>query len=851
MQQRLLLLLVFLLCTALYPARATHIVGGEFEMQHISGYNYKLSLNLYFDVVNGSIGARDPYISVNIFSKATNRNIGRVTLDLSNSTRVPYTNIDCTVGELVTDKIIYSSNIYLNPTTYFEPAGYYITWERCCRNRTINNIIRPEDAAQVFYMEFPPVVKSGQLFENSSPILFPPLSDYACVNELFYFEFNGTDPDGDSLVYDMVTPLNGYTSANMPAYYNINSYPPFYITNPSAGPYPPIRWQAGYSTNTQIQGSPPINIDAETGLLTMQPSQKGLFVFGIRVQEFRDGVKIGEVRRDFQVLVLECPRNQSPKVLAQKKGQKSRYEEGQVLRISPTDTERCLNIYFTDPDMREFVELRARPVNFPASSFTFSGSTRGMINQSGKQDTLSATVCFNDCFDTQGKVYQLDLIVKDDGCSLPRQDTVRVSFVIDPLPDAPPSVSLTTNRRVFEVREGDQLNFDVIGLDPDEDEVYLSAVGKNFDIGTQQINFENKNGTGRVTSPFTWDINCETMKQESYTLDFIVKSIVCEKEVTRTETIEVRPVSNNHEPTIASDQNATTIELEVGQPFTANVLGRDVDLDMLSLSASAAGYTLEELGMQFSSTNSAGAADGVFTWTPTCTAFQENSIRVKFNLAEEACAPSPDKELTLEFIVRAPNNAPTLTSDQNAYAFAMQLNEAFEANFDGLDLDRDNLIITAEGDGFALADYGMVFSATGGPGEAKGKFTWLANCPAAQQEVLRVNFVLQEDACDPKPQRLTMEFRVEAPKVADYVPANIFTPNGDGKNDFFHIPGLPPEFCTATFTSIKVYNRWGREVFRSTDSAFKWDGYGVNDGVYFYVIDYGTTTYKGSVTIVR
>ncbi|WP_425440668.1 gliding motility-associated C-terminal domain-containing protein [Pontibacter mucosus] len=54
-----------------------------------------------------------------------------------------------------------------------------------------------------------------------------------------------------------------------------------------------------------------------------------------------------------------------------------------------------------------------------------------------------------------------------------------------------------------------------------------------------------------------------------------------------------------------------------------------------------------------------------------------------------------------------------------------------------------------------------------------------------------------------------------------------------------------------TFSSIKIYNRWGKEVFRSQDSGFRWDGYGVNDGVYFYVLDYGTTTYKGSVTIVR
>lgn len=851
MQRYLLSLLLFLFCAAVFPARATHIVGGEFELQHISGYNYKLSLNLYFDVVNGSVGARDGYVSVNFFSKTTNRNVGRLTLNLASSARVPYTNIDCTVGELVTDKIIYNANVYLDPGIFNEPGGYYITWERCCRNRTINNIVRPEDAAQVFYMEMPPVVKNGVFFQNSSPILFPPLSDYACVGEMFYFEFNGTDPDGDSLVYDMVTPLNGYTNANLPAYYNLNTFPPVYFNNPMPLPYPTIAWQAGYNATNQIPGAPAINIEASTGMLTMRPAQKGLYVFGVRVQEFRDGVKLGEVRRDFQVLVLDCPRNQTPNVVVQQQGQRSLYKEGQVLRISASDTERCLNIKFTDPDLSEYVELRARPINFPASSYTFSGTTKGIINQGTAQDTLSATVCFAECFNTEGKVYQMEFIAKDDGCSLPRQDTVRVSFVIDPLPDAPPAVSLSTNRRVFEVEQGDVLNFDVLGIDPDKDEVFLTAEGVDFDLGSQQISFTPGSGIGQVSSPFSWEINCETLKKESYTLDFVVRSRVCEQELIRKETIEVRPKSNNNQPTLTSDQQESTFELEVGQPFTANLMGRDIDLDMLALSASVEGYTLEQFGMLFTSTGGAGTADGVFTFTPTCEAFRNNNLRVKFILNEDACDASPDKELTLEFVIKAPNTPPTLTSDQAAAVYSLKLNDAFEANLDGLDQDLNNLVLSAEGDGFNLADYGMQFTATGGAGEAKGKFTWVANCPAALQEVVRVHFILQEDACDPNPQRLTMEFRVEAPKVGDYVPPNIFTPNGDGKNDFFYIPNLPPEFCTATFSSIKIYNRWGKEVFRSQDSGFRWDGYGVNDGVYFYVLDYGTTTYKGSVTIVR
>ncbi|GAA4436115.1 hypothetical protein GCM10023188_28820 [Pontibacter saemangeumensis] len=815
-------------------------MGGEFELEHLNNFNYRLKLNLYFDVVNGNPDALDPYISVNIFDKATNQRIGSQVMYIQEQSLVPYTNIDCTVGELVTRKIVYYQTIFLDPTIYNKPDGYYVTWERCCRNNTINNIMAPQDAAQTFYMEFPPVVLNGDFFRNSSPILFPPLSDYACVGELFYFDFNGTDPDGDSITYDMVTPLNGFTTPAMPVY----------TVPPRSAPYPEVKWMPGYFINAQVQGNPNMTIDRNSGQLTMRPSRKGLFVFGIRAQEYRAGRKIGEVRRDFQVLVLDCPRNQSPQVVAREQGDKEFYEKGSVLRITPTDN-RCIDVFITDPDLSEFVSLRARPVNFTGQEYTFNGTTSGMINQGAALDSLKATLCFDDCFDTEGKIYELDLIVRDDGCSLPRQDTVRLRLQIDPIPDAPPTVSLSTPNRVFKVKNGDRINFDVLGIDPDEDIVSLAAEGQGFSLSEQDITFQGGSAPGQVTAPFNWNIDCNTLKQESYKIDFTVTSMVCNESVTRTETIEVQPESSNNLPTLTSDQPAQVIELEVGEPFNANLFGADIDQDLLALQAEGEGFNLADYGMSFTSTGGNGEASGTFTWTPTCEAFTKSPLRVKYILTEDACAPSTPQELVLEFRLKSSNNAPVLTSDKTVLTFDLQLNENFEAQLAGTDIDLDNLVLSAAGEGFNLEEYGMSFESTPGKGNTVGLFKMQALCQAAEQGVVRVNFTLAEDACDPSPQLMTMEFRIEVPQVGDYIPSNIFTPNEDGKNDFFEVPNLPSEFCSAVFSSIRIFNRWGKEVYSSTSSNFKWDGKGVNDGIYFYVIDYKTSKYKGSVTLVR
>ncbi len=80
---------------------------------------------------------------------------------------------------------------------------------------------------------------------------------------------------------------------------------------------------------------------------------------------------------------------------------------------------------------------------------------------------------------------------------------------------------------------------------------------------------------------------------------------------------------------------------------------------------------------------------------------------------------------------------------------------------------------------------------------------------------------------------------------------NVFTPNADGKNDYFEIPGLN----SLTRVELQVFNRWGSEVFRSPAYHNEWDGHGLNDGTYYYVLKWSKSgkeyVYKGWVLLKR
>ncbi|MCR5455389.1 MAG: gliding motility-associated C-terminal domain-containing protein [Bacteroidales bacterium] len=90
-------------------------------------------------------------------------------------------------------------------------------------------------------------------------------------------------------------------------------------------------------------------------------------------------------------------------------------------------------------------------------------------------------------------------------------------------------------------------------------------------------------------------------------------------------------------------------------------------------------------------------------------------------------------------------------------------------------------------------------------------------------------------------------FHIETETVL-YVP-NIFTPNGDGINDHYHITY---NYRPATF-DIVIYNREGRKMYSSTDPDFRWDGSRCTPGVYSYLITYTTLgkhkTEKGHITV--
>ncbi len=876
MVKRLLLLLV-LVST---PAWASHIVGGEFELLHVEGSTYKLNLNLYFDVVNGNPGARDNQANVRIYRKSDNQPMMDVTLPFISTTRVDYFQPDCSNGSVVTDKLIYSATISLSSELFSDPQGYYIAWERCCRNYTITNIFSDPPngdgsgnyAGQTFYLEFPPVVKDGEAFINSSPQLFPPLNDYACPNRPYWVDFAGFDADGDSLVYSLTTPLSTHAGVAIPA------------AGPGPAPFPKVNWKPPFGLINIMNGAPDLEV-SNTGFLTVTPTQQGLYVFAVKCEEFRAGEKIGEVIRDFQMLVVDKCALAFPPEISGRKLTDTGFPYTETMQVTfpntVSDDERCIEVQVSDPDAlnaqdnnTENIWLKAIPLNFNTEKNlnevlpTVSSAT--LINGSVE----SFKICFNECPYVESGLFKIGVIAFDDACALPLSDTLEIDVEVVPPANTP--AYFVTNDVVISVKEGLDYSLPIQGLDDDNDPLVVDVLPNGFNLEDVGMSVDNETlSNGSYTSTFNWKTGCDVYDFTEQT-EFEVKIVLddqdkCDFGDPDTLNLNLQIIlPPNTDPVISSDLTNTNFAHQINTPVSFKVMGLDTDGDDLELSVIGDGFDIGTYKMDFPELTTGNSnVEATFNWLPPCELFgqvEENKFNLFFLLNDKDKCKFPNYdslEVTIH-LVPPFNSAPTLrvsnlnTEVQFANRTAnVTIGQQLALELNAEDDAKDSVwleLLTVNGE----PDPGVFsFENAVGKGGAVSELTWQPDCSSLGLGFTPKDYTLAFKLYDNKcanPMADTVELTIKAKDVEqlvkEFVPANVITPNGDGKNDTYSIPNLPLDDCLGKFLGFRVHNRWGTEVYATNDRNFVWAPKNLPSGVYYYAVKFSNRDYNGTITIL-
>lgn len=180
-------------------------------------------------------------------------------------------------------------NLYIAEHTFPFRGTFVISMTDPNRNGGILNVNFPNSDQVRFHIQTTYTFPNPQFQGcNNTPVLLQPPVDVGCVGKVFTHNPNAYDPDGDSLSYHFIVPLQDVGS-NVPNYV----WPQLIGNNPA---------------NNML------SIDSISGDIVWDaPQKQGEYNLAMIIVEYRDGIPIDTIVRDMQILIEECE-NLPPKV---------------------------------------------------------------------------------------------------------------------------------------------------------------------------------------------------------------------------------------------------------------------------------------------------------------------------------------------------------------------------------------------------------------------------------------------------------------------------------------------------------------------------------------------------------
>ncbi len=848
-----------LLAIMVLQLRAFHIVGGEIEFVYLRDGLYRITLVQYFDEAQRFNPGPEAAIEITIFRNSDNALISSHTLTLLSQEDVEYTNIKCAIPELQTSKIIWTADVSLYPAAYSDPKGYYITWERCCRNSDIANIVNPKGSGIKYILEIPPLMKKGRIFKNSSPGMFQPLRDYACVGQFYSVAFTGVDPDGDSLVYSLANPLNTASQIAVPI--------------PTPKPNIDILFNPGFSADNQIPGAPALAISYQ-GRLTIKPTVTGLFVFAVKIEEYRDKVKIGESRRDFQMLVVDgCNPPDPPQVAVDIPGNPGFDPKTDILTYTVAES-KCFDLLVSNIAEGETIVLKVEGVNFDKDLRDIFSLNQILVGTSTPQ--LRVEVCVPDCPPVRDDPFILDLIAGDDACPLPQFDTLRLSIKVEPPPNVFPDVTSAIINPLIR-SENTVYSASVDATDSDGDDISIGLYIEGIDDPSRHGFDINVTGQapGILASTFSWDTNCPAADFSRHN-EFRVGIVVDDDDICKVPNPDTVWVDSriilppNTDPVVSSSISLPpTMDVDVDATLSFGLTVSDVDGDHVSLIFSAGDFDPAQYGILFTAVSGDARASTHFSWTLDCNSnlYRDGQEFELFFIGDDAggCKVTNFDTLCTTIKVRIPENSVPQFEAVQRYQ-TVNVNDNIEIPIEAFDLDNQDKLTLSFAEGIRQpASESLFFQPATGTGRVMSVLQWQPECSLFRtgQSSLFHDMVFQvsDDACPANhvdTLKITFEVIDNVERQTVFNPPNIFTPNNDGLNDTFQLSGnvdfamnLPPNNCDNTFEFITINNRAGSSVFKSESKDFSWSGGQFPSGIYYYFVKYTATEYKGYVHLIR
>ncbi len=365
-------------------------------------------------------------------------------LELSCPT-VPAPNMGAVEEWYYTSDLSYPTGVQLNGVP--PASGWIFSHTGCCRNPSTNVTNATSDDWFLRAVMFP--YQGTNMFPcyDNSPVFAEIPSTVICTGYPFTYNHNATDKELDCLMYEWAPALDGSIST-------------------------PVTYASGYSftnplpSTTQNANNVPATVDPYTGEISYTSFTSGAFVTVTKVTAYRNSIKIAEIYREMQIVLLACatPNTKpdvSPPFLNPLTGVYELYVDtvyaGDVIDFDIT----ALDMDVLPTGMPNTIYLESSSLNYGTG---YSSTTTGCVNPPCATLTpappMNAMVALathfhwqtscdhlsftGGCGNTPGNVHTFYFKIYDNGCPANAINGVTVTIVLLPPPIIdPPKIHCT------------------------------------------------------------------------------------------------------------------------------------------------------------------------------------------------------------------------------------------------------------------------------------------------------------------------------------------------------------------------------------------------------------------------
>ncbi len=813
---------LFILVMFSISTRASHVVGGEITYTCLGNNTYDIELRLFRDCSGIALPAS---ATIQVYDGAR-VHLGSFSASVLGLSYLKISKPACaTVSPnfcVQTGRYPYAS-ITLPPST----SGYVFVFQECCRNANISNLGVLSSSPGITVTSSTSATlpcNSSPKFNNNPPLVIP-------FNLPVSINASATDPDGDSLYYELCSPL---------------------MNSPSRAPFDTIPFVSGQYSKNPIPSVPHISIDPGSGFISGSISQIGNYLVAICVHEYRNGVHIGSIQRDYQFNAVQAWRlfaTVRPDSLV--KPDCAGYNNGKIglsvvggtppyiyqwsnnahtrsiknltagnYTVVITDANRCtdtLTIALNEPSGMTLNVLTIKPatctgINDGAVTVEITGGTKPYT---ALWDNGVSGLVNNTLYGGTHKLYVSDSLGCRDTFEVVIGELNNMRLVLDSLRnvsckgghDGFIEVKVTGNVGPvnFAWSNGSQTN-QAVGLSAG---VYNLRVTDSKGCGLVSSFVITEPPVFRARVDSTTNTSCENVQDgkihltmKGGTPPYTINSAVGE---VHSRTIIKMPMGNYSFSVVDSLGCKVLLNATIG--INPPLVFTNMEIRPPTCHDGDDGYARP--------TVEGGKAPYTFHWSnKKAGPYQDNLKPGRYDVSvvdKNGCnlyttfdvpsLPVPELHVTWE---------PSTCMQKADAKVAMEVEgppKQYDYLIDGIPLQQIN--------GKILAGYHTVSA-------------------------------IDEDGCE-----LNKNIRIESSQERVLFIPNTFTPNGDGLNDHFEI--WADEACFPN-PKLSVFNRWGQEVFSTEDPFYEFwdgtiDGAAVPQNVYYYIFESDHFRVKGHITV--